>query len=376
MDSIRSLASAAAINNNNPQEGINTMKKIIIVLLALVLCVLPVLTACNDDPNPNPPSTTGTEAPGTTAPVTEPKPDPVTTTEPAAFGDFDYILTLGYATIVGYHGNGGDVVIPEKIDGKYPVTEIAKMAFMYQEAITSLTIPGSVKATGELAFFHCVGLTKVTLGSGVEKISRGSFNACEALAEIVVPASVKTIEDIAFVGCTALTSFDFTNVTTLGYRAFAASGLTSVVLPAGLTNLGESVFGSCKSLVSADIQGVYETFPAGMFGYCYALKNVKFAEGTKRIGNTVFFRCTGLETVTLPASCFKIENQCFYGCTSLNTINFLCKEKMYINYYAFYFLPALTTCNYGGSEETFGTWEWDTYNDFLKEATFNFNYAG
>ena len=352
------------------------MKKIFIVLLALVLCVLPVLTACNED-TPNPPeSNPGTTAPSTEPPVTEEKPDPVTTTEPAAYGDFEYILTLGYATIVGYNGQGGDVVIPSKIDDKYPVTAIDKMAFMYQEEITSLMIPGSVKATGELAFFHCIKLAKVTLEDGVEKISRGSFNACEALAEIVVPASVKTIEDIAFVGCTALTAFDFTNVTTLGYRAFAASGLTSVVLPATLTNLSASVFGSCKSLVSVDVQGAYETFPAGMFGYCYALKDVKFAEGTKRIGNTVFFRCTGLETVTLPASCFKIENQCFYGCTSLTTINFLCTEKMYINYYAFYFLPALTTCNYGGSEETFGTWEWDTYNDFLKEATFNFNYAG
>ena len=44
------------------------------------------------------------------------------------YGDFMYTVTNGNVTITGYEGAGGDVVIPDTIEG-YPVTEIGNEAF-------------------------------------------------------------------------------------------------------------------------------------------------------------------------------------------------------------------------------------------------------
>lgn len=42
--------------------------------------------------------------------------------------DFDFSVTSGKVTITGYRGKGGDVVVPDTIDG-LPVTTIGYRAF-------------------------------------------------------------------------------------------------------------------------------------------------------------------------------------------------------------------------------------------------------
>ncbi|MBQ7931665.1 MAG: hypothetical protein IJ334_11695, partial [Clostridia bacterium] len=62
----------------------------------------------------------------------------------AESGDYIYDLnSVGDAVIVGYLGQGGDVVIPEKL-GEYNVTGIASDAFQDADNVTSVTVPASV----------------------------------------------------------------------------------------------------------------------------------------------------------------------------------------------------------------------------------------
>ena len=58
-------------------------------------------------------------------------------------GDYTYEITDGQATITGYSGPDGDVVIPSTIDG-YQVTAIGLKAFFGHTLITSITIPEGV----------------------------------------------------------------------------------------------------------------------------------------------------------------------------------------------------------------------------------------
>ena len=61
--------------------------------------------------------------------------------------------------------------------------------------MTSVTIPDSVTSIGYEAFYECIGLTSVTIGSGVTRI--GEFSECRALTTITYHGTMsqwRTIE--------------------------------------------------------------------------------------------------------------------------------------------------------------------------------------
>ena len=76
-------------------------------------------------------------------------------------------------------------------------------------ALTSVTIPGSVKEIPPAAFMACVDLTEVILLEGVEEIAYDAFADCESLRDVTLPASVTKIYDCAhgysFFGCPQFT---------------------------------------------------------------------------------------------------------------------------------------------------------------------------
>ena len=67
--------------------------------------------------------------------------------------DFRYEVDDGKVTITRYKGIGGDVVIPDTIDGR-PVTSIGVSAFG-RTKLTSITLPNSITTIGRDAFEDC-----------------------------------------------------------------------------------------------------------------------------------------------------------------------------------------------------------------------------
>jgi BspA type Leucine rich repeat region (6 copies) len=78
---------------------------------------------------------------------------------------FNYTTNNGAITITGYTGSGGDVTIPDNING-LPVTIIGAGAFMNQFGVGSVTIPDSVTNIGNSAFQTCF-MSTVVIGNGV-----------------------------------------------------------------------------------------------------------------------------------------------------------------------------------------------------------------
>jgi hypothetical protein len=93
--------------------------------------------------------------------------------------------------LVGYNGNGGNVIIPDGIDS------IDRDVF-YKKQLTSVTIPNSVTWIFDGAFFENQ-LVNVNIGNSVTHIGMAAF-ANNKLKSVIIPESVIEIGYQAFAG--------------------------------------------------------------------------------------------------------------------------------------------------------------------------------
>lgn len=116
------------------------------------------------------------------------------------------------------------VTIPSTIthnDTVYTVTGIGNYAFSDCKALTSVTLPSSLKKIGTYAFSDCESLTAVVIPDNVTDIEESAFYRCTGIKSIVIPDLVKTVGTSAFSCCSNLSSVVIgKSVTTLGYGVF------------------------------------------------------------------------------------------------------------------------------------------------------------
>ena len=168
------------------------------------------------------------------------------------------------------------------------VTLIDYSAFEGCSGLTSLDIPSGVTKIGSSAFSGCSGLTSLDIPSGVTKIGESTFSGCSGLTGLDIPSGVTAIGRSAFSGCSGLTSLDIpSGVTEIGSSAFSGcSGLTSIYVYAGkLPKMGSDVFNGCdsKKCIVYVPKGEYDDYWLSEFGY---------------FENIVEFAATGIDKVT------------------------------------------------------------------------------
>ena len=115
--------------------------------------------------------------------------------------DFKYEVDDGKVTITRYKGNGGDVVVPDTIDGR-PVVAIGVSAFG-RTKLTSITWPNSITTIDSYAFRECFKLTSITLPNSITTIGDWAFARCHSLTSIFLPDGCSIGED-AFEDCPAV----------------------------------------------------------------------------------------------------------------------------------------------------------------------------
>ena len=161
-------------------------------------------------------------------------------------------------TITGYSGAGGDVTIPDTINGLI------------------------VSCIGGDAFFNCTNLTSVTIPPSVTNIDDGwvapegpifygAFSGCTSLTNVTIPNSVAYIGIQAFFQCTNLPSITIPNsVTSIGLGAFGCCfGLTNVVIGCGVTSIGGDAFFECFKLANVTIGSNVTFIGDAAFSRCY-----------------------------------------------------------------------------------------------------------
>ncbi|PNX47893.1 MAG: hypothetical protein BV459_03485 [Thermoplasmata archaeon M11B2D] len=194
-------------------------------------------------------------------------------------GDYVYITsgTPLAATITGYTGAGGDIIIPSILGG-YPTVHIGDEAFKACFTLTSVVIPDSVVTIGAGAFNSCNNLTSVTIPGSVSTIGHYAFYFCNSLSSVIIPASVLTIEDFAFYYCLSLSSVTIgSGVTTIGdYAFYSCTSLSSLIITYGVTAIGNSTFSCCTALPSVIIPRSVTTIGSETFSYCSSLTSITF----------------------------------------------------------------------------------------------------
>lgn len=173
----------------------------------------------------------------------------------------------------------GNLDIPEAVTygGKtYNVTSIGEGAFEGQVGITAITIPSGITSIGDNAFSGCTGVISVTINSnaiasldawegsgnlelsdyfgaqvkhytfdgGVSKIGDCVGYAFDEVETVTIGKSVTEIGEVVFCECPSLKSVTLgNNVKTIGEEAFCeCPSLTSLFIPASVESIGMDAF--------------------------------------------------------------------------------------------------------------------------------------
>ncbi|MBO6027298.1 MAG: leucine-rich repeat domain-containing protein [Bacteroidales bacterium] len=164
----------------------------------------------------------------------------------------------------------GDLVIREG------TRIIADYAFGFNHDITSLSLPNSLQAIGNLAFYQCDGLTGgLNLPASLITIGHDAFRYCSGFTgSLTIPNSVVTIGDCAFMDCSGFTG--------------------SLTIPNSLFSIGDYAFVNCT----------------GFDG------RLSLGESVEKIGAGAFSRCSNFTgELVLPNSLTTLGKFAFYGCT-------------------------------------------------------------
>lgn len=271
--------------------------------------------------------------------------------------------------LVGYVGEGGELVLPE-YEGGY---EIYKNAFIYIKTVTGIKANPSVTKLGDSAFYsceslayfvggeqitsfgssafaNCISLKTVELYDRLTSLPSGLFSGCRKLTDVTIPESVTEISSDVFANCESLVNISIPkSVTYLGSSAFSGTAIKSIEIPQGIKRIPSYLFKGCLSLekvVIPDSVTVIEYYAFELchslreieipesvtriekcaFAYCLTLTSITIGHSVTELGDELFASAVKLETVILPTSLTKIGKDIFNACRSLKEVYYLGTE--------------------------------------------------
>jgi hypothetical protein len=235
--------------------------------------------------------------------------------------------------------------------------QIGQQAFQYT-AITSLVIPGSVKAIGTHAFANMPRLASVEFGEGETlTLATNVFSSDPLLTQVTFPKQYGTqvASDLPN-GSVMATSFaeifqnaspdlsiaiDEDNTYYIAsegviYQKDSATGAIkgSIVyipgnmpsifsIPEGVTNIAPKIFMNASWLQKVVLPSTLKTISEGAFMNCAYLTEVSFHQGITNLAfsTSVFSGCSALTSIALPDSLTSLPSYTFQDCSSLTSIS-------------------------------------------------------
>ena len=243
------------------------------------------------------------------------------------------------------------------------VTAICDGAFYWCHRLSSLTIPNSVTTIGDRAFSRSYHLTSLTIPNSVTSIGDSAFESCSSLTSLTIPNSVTSIGNAAFWGCSSLTLLTISDsVTTIGNSAFeSCSSLTTLTIPASVTTIGANPFSKLNLQLDNRSPHFYVKdnvlFTADkkkLIAYCSTQTSYSISDSVTSIGDRAFCGCDSLTSLTIPSSVTSIGDSAFWGCSSLTSLT-IPSSVTAIGDCAFYW-SSITSLTIPNSVTSIGEW--------------------
>lgn len=200
------------------------------------------------------------------------------------------------------------------------VTQIAEYA-LSGTAISSVSLPRTLREIGSHAFSECSKLSYVDMGPSVQTIGESAFENCSSLAAISLPNDMKKIAPLAFKKCTSLASVTLpAHLTEIGKEAFEkCSSLMSIDLPYSLTTISERAFKDCTGLTRVVVPDACTWVKKEAFLRCTGLMMIDLGNGLQRLGEHALQE-TAITQLVIPASVTRIDKEVTKKCSNLNRI--------------------------------------------------------
>ena len=225
------------------------------------------------------------------------------TIDDESYLDYRFITVDSQSYLLGYYGEGMDIVLPESYNGGgYRISNYA---------------------------FYGLNIESAVIPSGVTAIGTSAFNGA-SLSAVYIPATVTTVDRDAFYYCTNATVYCEAADLPYGWNSLWLYGGGRTVLDCG------SIVGS-QGLEYTLVDGSYYTVTG--LGTCTDTEVVipLIYDGlfVRAIGDDAFYNCDSLTSVTIPDSVTSIGNNAFSGCSSLTGVT-ISDSVTSIGYNAFY----------------------------------------
>ena len=189
--------------------------------------------------------------------------------------------------------------------------------FDYSGQSETVVVPAGVTEISNDAFFHAKNTKSVILPEGLTRIGEGCFFSLSDLASVSLPGTLKYIDDFAFFYCEGLKEIDLPDgLVSLGYCAFAYSGLTSFDAPEG-AEFGDCLLTGCEGLVDENGFIIYRS----VLYSCYSdAEKITIPEGVTALASYALEDSENLKTVTLPKTLTSVKNYSFDYSSELEEI--------------------------------------------------------
>ena len=258
------------------------MKKSIIKISALLLCICLLFTGC----------------------------DSMGTFLGVESDEIEYNVENGEATVIGVPNKATitEITVPDEIEG-VPVTKIADFAIVNLEYVEKVFIGKNVKEIGVWALENNQHVTAFEVDEANEYFCDvdGVIYTKDMKTLLFYPIAKDLIVE---------KNQDGNDIEISTYK-----------IPDGVETIRSKAFYKCYPLKEIEIPDSVKRIEEKAFFRCDKITELKLPQALEFIGKDAFSYCSGLAELNIPANIKQIDTYAFYNCNNLLTINVDAKES-------------------------------------------------